>query len=97
MGSYVVAAEGDLIGMRMIGSEAQKESVLPLLREGTPETAFPSLLMGRVYADFREVVNYFMNMFYLILSLYQIEYDHPAVTDIRAALRKASQADERVI
>ena len=31
MGGFVVAAEGDLIGKRMIGTEAEKESVLPVL------------------------------------------------------------------
>ena len=44
MGGYVVAAEGDLIGKRMIGTEAGKEAVLPVLLEGTPESAFPVLL-----------------------------------------------------
>ena len=54
MGGYVLAAEGDLIGSRMIGSEGNKNSVLPLLLEGDPTTAFPNLLRGRVYADFRQ-------------------------------------------
>jgi hypothetical protein len=53
MRGFVVAAEGDLIGKRMIGSEEQKETVLPVLLEGNQETAFPNLLQGRVYADFR--------------------------------------------
>jgi hypothetical protein len=97
MGGYVAAAEGDLIGQRMLGSEAQKESVLPLLLDGSPETALPPLLNGRVYADFREATLYFTTMFDLILSLYEIEVTHPAVEDIRTSLRKAEQADERVI
>ncbi len=58
MRSFVVAAEGDLIGTRMIRTEAQKESVLPVLREGTEESAFPHLLQGRVYADFRKSETY---------------------------------------
>ena len=59
MGGFVVAAEGDLIGKRMIGTEAGKESVLPVLLEGTEESAFPLLLQGRVYADFRKSEAYF--------------------------------------
>ena len=97
MGGYVAAAEGDLIGQRMLGSEAQKESVLPLLLDGSPKTALPPLLNGRVYADFREATLYFTSMFDLILSLYEIEINHPAVVDIRTSLRKAEQADERMM
>jgi small GTP-binding protein len=97
MGGYVVAAEGDLIGKRMLGTETQKESVLPLLLEGTPDEALPPLLTGRVYADFRQAAGYFTTMFDLILSLYEIEFQNPAVADIRTSLRKAEQADERVI
>jgi small GTP-binding protein len=95
MGGYVAAAEGDLIGKRMLGTEAQKESVLPLLLAGTPETALPPLLNGRVYADFHEATSYFLSMFDLILSLYQIPVNHPAVVDIKTSLRKAARADER--
>jgi small GTP-binding protein len=97
MGGYVVAAEGDLIGKRMLGTESQKMSVLPLLLEGTPETALPPLLNGRVYADFREAALYFTRMFDVILTLYEIEVNHPAVADIRTSLRKAEQANEREI
>jgi hypothetical protein len=59
MRGYVVGAEGDLIGKRMIGTEARKESVLPVLLEGTEDSAFPPLLHGRVYADFRKNEAYF--------------------------------------
>lgn len=95
MGGYVAAAEGDLIGKRMLGTEAQKETVLPLLLAGSPETSLPPLLNGRVYADFREATSYFLSMFDLILSLYEIRINHAAVVDIRASLRKAARADER--
>lgn len=49
MRSFVVAAEGDIIGNRMISTEAEKESVFPVLLEGTNKSAFPILLQGRVY------------------------------------------------
>ncbi|UCG48371.1 MAG: hypothetical protein JSU94_01085, partial [Phycisphaerales bacterium] len=88
MGGYVVAAEGDLIGKRMIGKEAKKESVLPVLLSGTEESSFPPLLHGRVYADFRKEKGYFLTAFDLILSLYDIEPRNPAVADLRESLRR---------
>jgi small GTP-binding protein len=45
---FVVAAEGDLIGKRMLGTEAKKQSVLPVLLAGTEESSLPPLLQGRV-------------------------------------------------
>jgi hypothetical protein len=84
---YVVAAEVDLIDRRMIGTEKQKESVLPLLVEGDEETSLPPLLQGRVYADFRDERAYFAIAFDLILSLYQLPVIHPAVEDLREMLR----------
>jgi hypothetical protein len=75
MGAFIVAAEGDLIGKRMIGSEADKESVLPVLLDGTSESSFPPLLHGRVYADFRPAQRYLPTVFDLIASLYQISSD----------------------
>ena len=86
MGAYVVAAEGDLIGKRMIGTEAKKKSVLPVLLEGTEESSFPPLLQGRVYADFRDEDAYFTTAFDLILSLYEIPPSHRAVADLRESL-----------
>ena len=93
MGGFVVAAEGDLIGKRMIGSEAKKETVLPVLLAGTEEEAsFPPLLHGRVYADFRDDQAYFRTAFDLILSLYDIPPVDPAVADLRESLREREQA-----
>jgi hypothetical protein len=85
MGAFVVAAEGDLIGQRMIGSEVAKESILPVLLEGTSEESFPPLLQGRVYADFRSAQRYLPAVFDLILSLYQISAHEP-VRELRRQL-----------
>jgi TIR domain len=85
MGAFVVAGEGDLIGTRMLGSEADKESVLPVLLDGTSESSFPPLLQGRVYADFRPVQRYLPTVLDLIVSLYQLS-SHEPVRELRRQL-----------
>ncbi len=83
----VVAAEVDLIHNRLLGTEPQKQSVLPLLLAGEKTASLPPLLHGRVYADFRDETAYFTTAFDLILSLYGIPPNHPAVADLRESLR----------
>jgi len=84
MGGFVVAAEGDLIGYRLTGTESRKRTVLPVLLEGTAETALPPLLHGRVYGDFREPDQYFLSAFDLILSVHQIPPNDAACLELRA-------------
>jgi len=85
---YVVAAEVDLIANRLLGTEAQKASVLPLLLDGDKADSLPPLLHGRVYADFRAEKEYFKTAFDLIRSLYEISSNDPAVVDLRESLRE---------
>jgi hypothetical protein len=73
MRGYVLAAEADLIGVRMIGTEAQKRSVFPALLEGTKEAAFPPLLQDRIYADFTTQGKYYSMALNLIFSIYGID------------------------
>jgi small GTP-binding protein len=90
MGGFVVAAEGDLIGKRMIGSEKEKRTVLPLLLEGDETSALPPLLHGRVYGDFRVPEVYLVTVLELILSLYDIP--HAVADELRKSLRGEPQA-----
>lgn len=83
---YVVAAEVDLIYNRLLGTELQKQSVLPLLLDGETTTSLPPLLHGRVRADFRDGSTYFLAAFDLILSLYQLSPNLLAVADLRESL-----------
>jgi small GTP-binding protein len=85
---YVVAAEVDLINNRLLGTEPQKQSVLPVLLHGDKTGSLPPLLHGRVHADFRDEPGYFTTAFDLILSLYQLPPNHPAVADLRDSLRE---------
>jgi hypothetical protein len=91
----VVAAEVDLINIRLTGSEAQKTSVLPLLLEGEERTSFPPLLYRRVYGDFTREENYFVMLFDLVLTLYRISFDDPVVRDLREKLRADAQGATR--
>ena len=84
---YVVAAEVDMISNRLLGTEAQKESVLPLILNGEKTASLPPLLHGRVYADFRDESVYFITAFDLILSLYLLPPNHSAMADLRESLR----------
>jgi small GTP-binding protein len=85
---YVVAAEVDLISNRLMGTEAEKTTVMPALLAGDKKSSFPPLLHSRVFADFRKERNYFPVMFDLILDLYQIPHNAPAVLDLRQSLRE---------
>jgi small GTP-binding protein len=85
---YLVAAEVDLIHNRLLGTEEEKESVLPILLDGEKKAALPPLLHGRVHADFRNELMYFASAFGLILSLYHLPPNHPAVADLRESLRE---------
>ncbi len=82
----VVAAEYDLAGIRLLGTEGQKQEVLPILLDGEPATALPPLLRGKVHADFRQKETYFVTAFDLILSLYDIPPRHKVGSDLRESL-----------
>jgi len=84
---YVVASEVDLIHQRMLGSETAKSSVKPLLLAGDPAVSFPPLLRGRVWGDFRKEEAYFTTLFDLILTLFKVPFEHPAVADLRESLQ----------
>ena len=60
---------------------------LPLLA-GEKASSLPPLLHGRVHADFREEEAYFRMAFDLILSLYRLPPNHPALADLRESLTK---------
>jgi GTPase SAR1 family protein len=84
---YVVAAEVDVISSRLLGTEEQKQTVLPVLLSGEMVSSFPPLLYTRVFADFRAERAYFITAFDLILDLYGIAHNHTAVADLRDSLR----------
>ena len=83
----MAAAEWELAGIRLLATEDQKRTVLPVLLAGEESESFPALLRGRVYGDFRRDDAYFATAFDLILDVYGISHQHPAVADLRESLR----------
>jgi hypothetical protein len=87
-GGFVVAAEGDLIGKRMLGNETSKATVLPVLLAGNPEESLPPLLHGRVYGDFRRPEAYLLTVFDLILSIHDFPARDAFAAQLRASLTR---------
>ena len=83
----VLAGRADIVNQRLLGSEAQKRSILPILREGEAENALPVLARGRVYGDFRNETHYFVALFDLIL---------PGIIELRETLKSAAAKLESV-
>jgi hypothetical protein len=83
----VVAAEVGLISQRLIGTEADKETVMPILLDGEKKTSLPPLMWDQVYRDFRIERAYFTTAFDFILDLYGIVHNDMAVADLRDSLR----------
>ncbi len=82
----IVAAEADLYNQRLMGTEQEKRTVIPLLRKGDRVSAFPPLLRGKAYADLTSDAAYFRAFFDLALQMCGIDLDDPAMADIRKGL-----------
>jgi small GTP-binding protein len=85
----MVAAEVDLVHQRLTASEARKATVLPLLRAGERDAAFPPMMRGKVCADFRDDERYFATLMDLVLTLHGIRPSDPAIEELRASLARA--------
>jgi WD40 repeat protein/GTPase SAR1 family protein len=80
---HVVAAEWDLISNRLLGTESDKRSILPLLLAGDVEEAFPPLLHGRVYVDFRRDDQYFRQLLDAVIKILGLPFDDNGVIELR--------------
>jgi hypothetical protein len=85
----VLAAEWDLAGIRMLATEAEKQTVLPVLLDGQESDSFPALLRGRVYADFRKNDAYLDEALDLLLSMYGIGPREQVAIEMRTSLKSA--------
>ena len=82
----VVAAEMDIVNQRLLGTSEQKETVLPVLAEGSPDTALPPLVRGRTRWVLRDDLDYLPQVFDLLLTIHRLDRDDDAVVAIRETL-----------
>jgi GTPase SAR1 family protein len=87
----VVAAEAELINLRLMASEVEKQSVLPILLEGNSKSALPPLMQARVFADFRQERFYFLSMFKLIYTLYGFSPVHPVIDKLQSFMHRSAE------
>jgi hypothetical protein len=92
----VVAAEVDLINLRLVGTERQKNTVLPVLLDGNERRSLPPLVRGRKFADFRCPQAYYATLFDLIVTLYGLPFEDPVVGSLREALRPCNATVEEL-
>ena len=85
----IAAAEVDAIYVRLTQSEADKQTVLPLLRRGQPRDSFPGLLAGRTFTDFRDDDNYFAQVLKVILTLHRFDFRDPKIATLNTELSAA--------
>jgi WD40 repeat protein len=81
----VVQAELRLIESKLMKRDAV-HTVIPLLCEGTPQTAFPPLLEDSAVVDFRAESDFFVRLFELVLSIHRIPFEDNMSRKYRAAL-----------
>ncbi|HEV3455806.1 MAG TPA: TIR domain-containing protein [Thermoanaerobaculia bacterium] len=87
----VVEAELRLINTRL-RRRSRRAGVLPLLLAGDLKTSYPPLFEDSVLLDFREEDAYFVALFDLLLTLYQIPFDTPGLSDLRNTIIPESES-----
>jgi GTPase SAR1 family protein len=82
----VVQAELGLIKARRMKRREIRSTIIPLLCEGTQQTAFPPLLRNAVAVDFRKEAAFFAHLFELVLTLHRIPLEDNMARQHRGAL-----------
>jgi len=85
----VVDAEIRMIQTRLRKRTAIRETVIPLLLDGSQKTSFPPLFEDSVYVSFKDEKRYFVELFRLILRLYNIPFDYPGLDELMATMEPA--------
>ena len=83
----IVAAEFDLISDRLMGTESDKRSVVPLLLAGEVETSFPPLLHRRKAVDVRRDEQYVLCLADLVIKMLGLSFSDPVIIDLRDSLQ----------
>ncbi|NQZ11777.1 MAG: toll/interleukin-1 receptor domain-containing protein [Algicola sp.] len=82
----VVDAELRMIGTRLRKRAEVRETVLPLLLEGTQTSSFPPMFEDSVFINFTERERYFVELFRLLLRLHGIPFDYPGLDELMHSL-----------
>ena len=86
----VVAAELELINLRIRQPSSYGRTVLPLLLDGTSKTAFTPQLQKLVSIDFRDPDYYFRRIFDMIWQLYDLPFDNSLLEELQASMSPQS-------
>jgi hypothetical protein len=82
----VVAAEMELINLRLRQPKKYGHTVFPLLVSGEAHISFPPQLQKLVHADFRQTDLYFRQLFDTIWRLYDLPFDNPLLDELHASM-----------
>ena len=82
----VVRAELRVINARHMKRDVLHDTVIPLLRQGTRDGSFPSLLQTSVFVDMRDDRDFLSRLFELVLTIHRIRFDEPMARKYRAQI-----------
>ena len=82
----IVAAELELINLRVRQPKAYGRTTLPLLLAGKAKTSFPPQLQKLVSIDFRQSEFYFRSLFNMIWRMYNLPSDNPLLEELQASM-----------
>ena len=92
----VVQAELRLIKSKLMARDETHDTVIPLLRSGTREEAFPALFKDSVFVDCREEADFFLHLFELVLAIHRIPFEDKMARQHRDELSGASEKGLRL-
>jgi hypothetical protein len=92
----VVAAELELVSLRLRQPQHYGRTVLPILLEGNTHEAFTPMLQKLVNIDLRQEEVYFPRLLSMIWQLYSLPSDHPILEDLRASMDSATYSRSRL-
>lgn len=81
-----VSAEFDVIGSRLLGTEQEKSTVLPIVVDDDPELALPPQLLGRVHATLGPTGMYYSELLKIIITMYGLSLESSRVRQIQNSL-----------
>jgi small GTP-binding protein len=88
-GDPVVAAELELVSLRLRQPKHYGRTVLPILLEGHADEAFTPMLQKLVNIDFRQEKVYFPRLLAMIWQLYSLPADHPILEELQVFIADA--------